>query len=564
LKRDDEHDGGGCGKSLVRRTLASLHNLCQSHFLVSTSVRRFAIVDLVRVGRVSLVVGELVILSVLILATRCANRHDVFIDRNIYFTDADCYARMTRVRLCAAQPGLILRHHNFENYPAGTTPHTTAPLDYSILGLSILLKPFAAQPIDLAGALISPLLALAGGWFLWWWSRRMEFRYRWILLILYAISPILVHGTGLGRPDHQSLLMLLVTVAVCAEWSFWAEGSTSWSIVTGAAWALAIWVSVYEPFVLLALVIAVVLLEDRQSLFRKERNIGWIVAASIVVIAFAIEQRIPSLSIFHRNELFRNWLHTIGELVPVSPLNPIWFRWAGYMIVVGPILIWFGYRKKIQPPLFINILLIVTLGLTIWQARWSYFFISIFAVALPALLEPIKSRAVVWIAFILSILPILRDWDERLWPNESVLAMQIEHRNESEQLRELASTIRSSETHPFLAPWWLSPEIAYWSGQPGVAGSSHESLDGIADSARFFLAEDQRQAGDILLQHKVDWVVAYDSDRVTSNSAAILGTSVPERPLGRFLDRTPAQAPPFLVLAGQNQAGKILKVVNNR
>jgi hypothetical protein len=47
----------------------------------------------------------------------------------------------------------------------------------------------------------------------------MKFRHRWVLLILYAISPILVHGTELGRPDHQSLVLLLVTVAICAEWS---------------------------------------------------------------------------------------------------------------------------------------------------------------------------------------------------------------------------------------------------------------------------------------------------------------------------------------------------------
>jgi hypothetical protein len=188
----------------------------------------------------------------------------------------------------------------------------------------------------------------------------------------------------------------------------------------------------------------------------------------------------------------------------------------------------------------------------------------LFALALSALLEPIKSRTAVWIAFILSISPILREWDERLWPNESVFAMQIEHRTESAQLRELASTIRSSETHPFIAPWWLSPEIAYWSGQPGVAGSSHESLEAIADGARFFLAQDPAQAREILDKRRVDWVVAYDSDRVTISSAAILGTTVPQHPLARLLDRTPAQAPPFLVLAAQNQTAKIFKVVNNR
>src|SRR2546421_9077492 len=92
-----------------------------------------------------LIVFEILILSALVLATRCANYQDVFVDGNIYFADADCYARMTRVRMCAQHPGLIVRHHDFENFPTGTDPHTTAPLDYLIVSLSISLKPFTAN-----------------------------------------------------------------------------------------------------------------------------------------------------------------------------------------------------------------------------------------------------------------------------------------------------------------------------------------------------------------------------------------------------------------------------------
>ena len=172
-----------------------------------------------RVGRFALIVFEITLLSALILATRCANYQDVFVAGNVYFADADCYARMTRVQMVREKPGLIIRHHEFENFPQGTIPHTTAPLDYLIVALSLFLNPFTAHPLDLAGAFVSPLLALLGAWFLWWWSRRMKFRYRWVMLILYAISPILVHGTELGRPDHQSLLILLVAIAICAGWS---------------------------------------------------------------------------------------------------------------------------------------------------------------------------------------------------------------------------------------------------------------------------------------------------------------------------------------------------------
>ena len=122
--------------------------------------------------------------SGLILSTRCANYQDVFVDGKIYFADADCYSRMTRVRLVAEHPGMVVRRHGFENFPAGTTPHTTAPLDYLIVALAWLLAPFTAQPLDLAGAIVSPLLALGGGWFLWWWSRRIALPGRSAALLL--------------------------------------------------------------------------------------------------------------------------------------------------------------------------------------------------------------------------------------------------------------------------------------------------------------------------------------------------------------------------------------------
>jgi hypothetical protein len=517
---------------------------------------------------------EIAFLSVLILATRSANYQDVFVAGNIYFVDADCYARMTRVQMCAQKPGLIVRHHDFENFPYGTTPHTTAPFDYLILGLSLLLKPFTAHPLDLAGAWISPLLALIAGWFLWWWSRRMRFRYRWAMLILYAISPILVHGTELGRPDHQSLLILLVTIGICAEWSVQIAADTAastevnrWAAVSGVTWGLALWVSAYEPLVIFFIVTATAFLTNRTRFFGPDRRAGWILFAAIIVIALLIERRVPSIAILQSNPTFENWARTIGELAHLSPLNPVWFRWCGFLLLITPFLIWMNIRgRKDGAPggrdLLVLVPLIGTYGLTIWQVRWGYFFVLIFALALPALLAPIKSRAIVWTAFVLSIFPMLRDWDQRLWPNEEQLASRVEKRIESGQIRELALSLRSSEVHPFLAPWWLSPSIAYWSGQPGVAGSSHESLNGIEDSARFFLSDDLQRARAILQQRRVAWVFGYDSARVAQNSAAILNERVPPHPLCRVLDRTPSQTPRFLIFSAQNAACKLYRVVS--
>jgi len=532
--------------------------------------------------RGSLAVVEIVILSTLVLATRCANYQDVFVAGNVYFVDSDCYARMTRVRVCATKPGLILRHHDFENFPQGTTPHTTAPLDYLILGLALPLKPFTAQPLDMAGAFVSPLLALAGAWFLWWWSRRMKFRYRWVVLILFAISPILVHGTEVGRPDHQSLLILLVTIGICAEWrlqtaadppsrSYGAAGTAAatemnrLAVVSGAAWGFALWVSAYEPPVLFFIVLVTSFLLNPRALFGQDRRAGWILFATIIAAALLIERRAPSFAIPESSAIFKNWASTIGELAHVSPANPVWFRWCGYLVLLAPFLIWISVRARKDGAeglhaLAIYVLSIATYFLTIWQARWAYFFVLIFALALPELLAPIKSGTAVWIAFVLSMFPVLRDWDETLWPNETQLASHLEKQVESAQIREVALTLASSELQPFLAPWWLSPSIAYWSGQPGVAGSSHESLEGIEDSARFFLSDDQERARSILHNDNVAWVFAYDSQRVTQNSAAVLNEAVPTGPLCRVLDRTPSHAPPFLIFSAQTPACKLYRV----
>ena len=259
---------------------------------------------------------EILILSALILAARCANYRNVFIGGKVYFTDADCYARMTRVRMCAEHPGLIVRHHDFENFPTGTTPHTTAPLDYAILGLAVALRACTAHSLDLAGAIISPLLGLLGGWFLWWWARQMRFRFRGAMLLLYALSPILVHGSELGRPDHQSLLILLATIGLCAEWTLQTSPSRKWSLVSGTAWGAALWVSFYEPVVLILIIAVCYGIAARDQFTARHRRVGWIALACIICLMFLVEQRIPVLSSSVDSMFLRNWAGSIGELRP--------------------------------------------------------------------------------------------------------------------------------------------------------------------------------------------------------------------------------------------------------
>jgi hypothetical protein len=78
---------------------------------------------------------------------------------------------------------------------------------------------------------------------------------------------------------------------------------------------------------------------------------------------------------------------------------------------------------------------------------------------------------------------------------------------------------------------------------------------------RYFVSEDWETARTILENHQVAWVIVYDPERATQNSAQILGLSTPQHPVCVVLDRTAARAPRFLVLSAQNGAMKLYRIV---
>src|SRR5438034_3041003 len=411
--------------------------------------------------------AEIIFISTLVLVTRCANYGDVFFGGQINFVDADCYSRMTRARICFEHPGTIVRRHDFENFPSGTSPHTTAPFDYLIVALATTLTPLSKNAFDLAGAVVSPLISIALGIFLCSWSRKMRLRFRWGFLILYGASPMLAHGFALGRPDHQSLLVVLVTIALCAEWALASEPSPSWSIVSGASWALALWVSLYEPLVLLGIVVACC----AGSMMKSERRIGWIVFAAVLAIAFIIERRIPAWPNGQFGSALKNWSATVGELAHVSLASTIWFNWCGWLLLLAPILLWPKWNRN--TPLFLTVLLMTTFALTMWQARWSYFFVTIFAMLVPQILCALRKPLIATTIFIIALFPIAQSWDH-LFADEE-LTQRAENKIEQLELRAMSSQIDGV----FIAPWWFSPAISYGSRQAGVGGSSRESCGGM-------------------------------------------------------------------------------------
>jgi hypothetical protein len=437
-------------------------------------------------------------------------------------------------------------------------------MDYLIVALKKILDWTGAcfafvDTIDLAGALISPLLGIAAGIFLFFWSRSLAIPHRAMLLLIYAVSPILVHGTVLGRPDHQSLLILLVAVALGSEWAMLNRPSRAWSVSCGLAWGFGLWVSLYEPLVLLAAVTLLVLVFDRRRLWSRERVVVCGCLGCILLVALLLEGWRIVLPGGTTVKYFTNWRREIGELSMVAPLSPLLFRWLGLGLVFLPVLLFLRSRsnRRFAACLF---LLLLAYGFTLYQLRWGYFFALIFAMTLPLGMAFFRRRYVAWGLFAISLWPILREWDETLFPSETRQGQLAEEKLDAVLLRDAAEKLRGDERRPILAPWWLSPALVYWSGQPAVGGSSHESLPGTVDTARFYLAESPAEARAILRERGVQSVVAYDSGRVVQTSATLLGRSASESPLAAMLYASPHSAPDFLKLEYANQSFKIFKV----
>ena len=135
--------------------------------------------------------------------------------------------------------------------------------------------------------------------------------------------------------------------------------------------------------------------------------------------------------------------------------------------------------------------------------------------------------------------------------------------NDQGRLRQAAEFIREKAPGGILAPWWWSPALVYWSGQPAVAGSSHESLAGIVDTARFFSTTDPKVAEKICTQRAVETVVTGNPENIVIEVRAhALGQPLPqqENTMADILWERPHSAPLFLHLVFDNVVVKVFEV----
>jgi len=481
-----------------------------------------------------------------VAAGRLVGAAHVFTTAGIFLVDADCYARLQRALPVYEGRQWIVRHHAFENAPEGVTPHTTAPLDWLLAGLARLIafRTGDGPALEVAGAILPVLLGLASAGLVWAWARRLPGPARWLGPMLFAASPAIAWTSTVGRPDHQALVFLFVTAALVFEWPREPGGRTPelrWEMYSGLFWGLALWVSLYEPLVLFVCRLAGrVLAGDRP--FRNRAFLrGLATTGCVLLIAMALEGwRIHAIPA-ELQGFARAWAATIGELRPGWKHPGMLLGAVGTGLVAAPLLL-------LRPPIprrhaLASVLVLATLLLALWQIRWAPFLALAYILSLPAQLRQMRSGG--WIAAAVPALlwPMLGEWDRRLDHLESETA-QI---TLAERVSLRAAAAHMEPGAIFLAPWWLSPPVAWWSRGAGVAGSSHESLAGIRDACRFYALTDDDEARAIAERRKVRYVMAIDPGPVLENASALLGPAgAAGEPLAARLFRRPGQPPGYL------------------
>jgi len=440
--------------------------------------------------------------------------------------EADCYSQLARVQRILHGQGLIQNHFTVENWPEGLSPSTTAPFDYVIVLLYAPLSLLTRHPLDWAGALVSPALWV-GLVFFWTLFRSREFNLagRALFLIGSAALPAFIWATACGRPRHQSLILALMAMGLTAEYERWQIALTpkrAWNIFAGIVWGLACWTSLFEPSVV------VVVLVLFNLIVRRRENPAFLISFGIVMLmALLLEGGHIFSNIFNITSLtpeYRqyslNWLGTIAEVQPVD--------FAGMMqrltliLLILPVLAWRLWPRangNKTDALLIVLTLLLTI-LTTLQSRWYYYASlgELFLIVRYVQIAPAHwTRLVVLFIFLAGV----ADADyEQIKGHASAPANQ-----PSLQLAQIARSIDAPGG--IMAPWWLSPGLLYFSGQPIVGGSSHCGISGIVAGAKFFTATNWAEAERILRERQVRWVVVYDDPvyeyPLLNSSRGILG-----------------------------------------
>ncbi|MEM1058871.1 MAG: hypothetical protein AAGK14_06460 [Verrucomicrobiota bacterium] len=448
-----------------------------------------------------------------------------------YMVEADAYTRLIRVRNILDGQGLVQSFHPHENYPEGITPSTTLPFDLVILSLHPIMSLWSAEPLDWAGAFAAyvcfPIIFVL----LYFWSGRLGWRWeaRGLLLVGITVTPGIMWATPFARPDHQALVLLMLSGGLAAELIRWRPDrpdTVFWAALGGACWAFALWTSLFEPLILFALILVTNLIARRREQHPFLISFGVVAAVAILVegahLREIVGQAFSTVSDDQIRSALGRWSETVNELKPMY--LSLWHLSVNLTALVWllPVTIACLYRQsglRLEHHLLTGMTVLLTL-FAIFQVRWFYY-ATLGLLLLTALWIHREKLAVLRYGAVTIVgLSWIVCW-----------AAMFGEQNDPEkkqppvfpQVKQLARLADQENSGSVMGVYWLSPAFSYFSGRPMVASSSHLTIEGIVDTSRFFTTSSWIEANRIAQEREAGWILCFVPSYQHMMSEIILG-----------------------------------------
>ena len=463
--------------------------------------------------------------------------------------DVEGFARMCRVSRLFGTGLWVLKRNDHEGWPLGVDGAGSTLSDHLLwvvawaircTGMAIervderLGVVLRAGALDYGGGLFSLLVGLSVAGAMLWWVRRQEFgRFGFVGWLIFISLPPLVFATRFAALDESVFGLLFLCWALIFADTGWC--SSGWRAVVGGAMAGAsLWVA---PRFAGPVILLIMTLRGLRSGSRKGvvDSLGWWAVGVVLVLGCACWLDGAAWCQPLVSSGAGRWHDTLGLWRRVEEGGAPWL-WFGGMVLIPCLALVFGMSGF--PERALNLFRSVA-ALAAIVASWAMPVWAPVAVVLVLMCAPAAVRGSKKIvgdvryrmllqgrgvrrlcavgAAMLFFWPIARWWDGWLYPSDHRATEALEYREEMAQLRRVAHGLRGGEVQPFLAPWYLSPAVCYWSMQPAVSSFTLMNPEGLEFAVKFYSSPDPSGLRDALFARGVRWIICDAPDRFERN-----------------------------------------------
>lgn len=460
--------------------------------------------------------------------------------------DSEGFSRMCRVSRLFGTDAWSLGANLHEGWPTGAATGYSTLADYLLLWMGGVVRAVGwvverwderlgvilqSGAMDYGGGLFGVGAGLAVATALWWRLRAQGWG-RWTVAVwgMMVFMPPLIFATRFGALDESVLALAFLGWVLVIEDSDGCP-ETWLSVVSGLLGGMAMWTAPRFSWPVVFGVVMGRCLKTSSARQAVRETLRWVIPLlGVFGLAISLDGWAWLGSLIADGAERWHSAQSLWRPVEDSLAPLLWF--GGAMAV--PVLALFLQTEDLGRRRWHRLMAcsgIFAVGASWWMPVWAplaVILISLCAdparqsamrVLRSSLLGLPRARLALIVVALGSFWPIARWWEGWIFPMESRVAEAMEYREEMGQLRRIATGIRGGGIQPFLAPWYLSSAMSYWSMQPSVSRFTWLESTETDFATAFFASSDVRSHRETLLSLGVRWIICDAPDRFERNAS---------------------------------------------